>query len=262
MKVGITLPQFRNDAEAAIVTARAAEAAGFDGVFVFDHLWPLGQPERPVLQSFTLLGALAVETERVDLGPLVARVGLVPEAVFLHQFETLQRMVGDRLIAGVGAGDSASKQENLAFGVDYPPAAVRLAQVGDSCRQLRARGITAWAGGRSAALRQVAAAEADALNVWESTPTEARAELDDVRRQAGGRPIELTWGGRVFVTADRAGSMADHPNAVITGTVDDALVQLRQLAHAGVSYAILSPLEFDEEQRTVKTLAEVAAQLQ
>lgn len=257
MKLGITLPQFRNDAEAAIVAARAAEAAGLDGVFVFDHLWPIGQPERPVLQSFTLLGALAVETERVDLGPLVARVGLVPEAVLVHQFETLQRMVGDRLIGAVGAGDRMSRQENLAFGVDYPPAAERLAQVGDCCRQLRARGITAWAGGRSAGLRQVAAAEADALNVWESTPDEARAELDDVREQAGGRAIELTWGGRAFITA--AG--ADHPNAVVKGTPDDAVVQLGELADAGVAYAILSPLEFDDEQTAVKTLGEVAARL-
>jgi alkanesulfonate monooxygenase SsuD/methylene tetrahydromethanopterin reductase-like flavin-dependent oxidoreductase (luciferase family) len=257
MKVGVTLPQFRNDAEAAVVTARVAEAAGLDGVFVFDHLWPLGQPDRPVLQAFTLLGALAVETERVDIGPLVARVGLVPEAVLVHQFETLQRMVGDRLIAGVGAGDHMSRAENIAFGVDYPPAAVRLAQVADCCRQLRARGITAWAGGRSAGLRRVAAAEADALNVWESTPEEARAELDDVRQRAGGRPVGLTWGGRVFITPDGI----DHPNAVIKGTVDDAVVQLGQLADAGVTYAILSPLEFDEEHRAVKTLAEVAAHL-
>lgn len=243
MKIGVTLPQFRDDAEAAIVTARVAEDAGLDGVFVFDHLWPIGQPERPVLQSFALLGALAVETARVDLGPLVARVGLVPEAVFIHQFETLQRMVGDRLIAGLGAGDSASKQENVAFGVEYPPAAVRLAQVADACRQLRERDITTWAGGRSAGLRKVAAEEADALNVWESTPEEARAELAELRQQAGERRVELTWGGRVHVTAD------------------DAAAQLRDLADAGVSYAIVSPLEWDDDNTAVKTLGKVASHL-
>ena len=243
MKVGITLPQFRDDAEAAIVTARAAEDAGLDGVFVFDHLWPIGQPDRPVLQSFALLGALAVETTRVDIGPLVARVGLVPEAVFIHQFETLERMLGDRLIAAIGAGDRASKEENVAFGVEYPSAAVRLGQVADSCRQLRTRGITTWAGGRSAGLRRVAAAEADALNVWEATPDEARAELADVRHQAGDRHVELTWGGRVHVAAD------------------DTVARLRELADAGVSYAILSPLEWDDEQSAVKTLGKVAAHL-
>ena len=257
MKIGITLPQFRNDAEAAIVTARAAEEAGLDGVFVFDHLWPIGQPERPALQSFALLGALAAETQRVNLGTLVARVGLVPNAVLLHQFETLQRMAGDRLIGGLGAGDRMSRPENIAYGVPYGTAAERLAEVADGCRQLQARGITAWAGGRSAGLRSVAAADADALNVWEATVDEAGAEWDDVRQQSGGRAVALTWGARVFITADGAG----HPNAVITGTPDDAVAQLGRLADIGVSYAILSPLEFDDGQTAVKTLGEVASHL-
>jgi alkanesulfonate monooxygenase SsuD/methylene tetrahydromethanopterin reductase-like flavin-dependent oxidoreductase (luciferase family) len=257
LKIGISLPQFRADAEAAIVTARAAEEAGLDGVFVFDHLWPVGQPDRPVLQAWTLLGALAVETSRVDVGPLVARVGLVPEAVLFHQFETLHRMLGDRLIGGVGAGDRLSREENDAFGVPYPKAAVRLGEVGACCRHLRAMGVRAWAGGRSPGLRSVAAVDADAINVWESTPDEARTELADVRSQAFGRDVELTWGGRVFITSDAR----DHPNAVIKGTVDDAVAQLRLLADAGVSYAILSPLDFDEAQAAVKTLGEVASRL-
>lgn len=257
MKVGISLPQFRADAEAAIVTARAAEAAGLDGVFVFDHLWPLGQPDRPVLQSWALLGALAVETERVDVGPLVARVGLVPEAVLHHQFETLHRMVGARLVGGVGTGDRLSRDENLAFGVEYPPVDERVAQVVAACRHLRGLGARAWVGGRSAAIREVAASEADALNVWESTPDEVRAELADVRARAGGRHVELTWGGPVFITPDGR----DHPRAVIKGTPDDAVVQLGELADAGVTYAILAPLEFDEDQVAVKTLGEVASYL-
>ncbi|MBV8959606.1 MAG: LLM class flavin-dependent oxidoreductase [Actinobacteria bacterium] len=257
MKVGISLPQFRADAEAAILTARAAEAAGLDGVFVFDHLWPLGNPDRPVLQSWALLGALAVETERIDLGPLVARVGLVPQAVLHHQFETLHRMVGDRLVGGVGAGDRLSREENLAFGIDYPPVAERLTQVATACRHLREMGVRAWIGGRSAAVRELAAAEADALNVWESTPDEAREELADIRAHAGDRHVELTWGGRVYITPDGA----DHPHAVIKGTPDDAVEQLDEFANIGVTYAILSPLDFDEAQAAVKTLGEVASSL-
>jgi hypothetical protein len=162
------------------------------------------------------------------------------------------------LIGGVGAGDKLSRQENEAFGVPYERAAVRLEQVAACCRHLRAMGVRAWAGGRSAALRAVAAADADALNVWESTPDEARAELADVQENSGGRHVELTWGGRVFITPDAR----DHPNAVIKGTVDDAVVQLAQLADVGVSYVILSPLEFDEGQVAVKTLGEVASRLQ
>src|SRR5436305_1721416 len=59
MRVGICLPQFRDDAEAAVATARAAEEADLDGVFAFDHLWPLGRPDRPAPYSGVLRGAPA-----------------------------------------------------------------------------------------------------------------------------------------------------------------------------------------------------------
>ena len=62
MKIGITLPQFRNEADTALEAARRAEDLGFDGVFCFDHLWPMGRPDRPALSSAPLLGALAAAT--------------------------------------------------------------------------------------------------------------------------------------------------------------------------------------------------------
>ena len=39
MKLGVTLPNFRDEPEPALAVARAAEAAGLDGVFGFDHLF-------------------------------------------------------------------------------------------------------------------------------------------------------------------------------------------------------------------------------
>ena len=114
MRIGVTLPQFRHDAEPAIDVARRAEAAGLDGVFVFDHLWPIGQRMRPALHSLTLLGALAAETERVVLGTLVARIGLLPDALLVHTLVSLHRMVGGRLVAALGTGDSLNREENEA----------------------------------------------------------------------------------------------------------------------------------------------------
>ena len=67
-----------------------------DGVFCYDHIWPLGQPERPALAPFPILGALATMLgpsrgpgEGPYLGTLVARVGLVPNAVLAAQFVAL-----------------------------------------------------------------------------------------------------------------------------------------------------------------------------
>ena len=42
--LGITLPQFSERPEPALAAARDARRLGFGGVFVFDHLWPLGGP--------------------------------------------------------------------------------------------------------------------------------------------------------------------------------------------------------------------------
>lgn len=213
MKVGITLPQFREDAEAAIEAARAAEAGGLDGVFAFDHLWPIGRPDRPAVHGLALLGALAVETERVVLGSLVARVGLFPDVVLVNALRTVWRMCGGRFVAGLGVGDHLSRAENEAFGVPYPPAHERVASMVECCRELRAAGVPVWVGGLSPRVQEVAVAEADALNLWGV----------DAARVAGVRGVEVTWAGQVGPEIN----LASH---------------LRALQDAGATWAVCAPI--------------------
>ncbi len=156
MRLGITLPQFRSDPGPALAVASAAEAAGLDGVFVFDHLWPLGQPHRPALHSYELLAAVAAETAVVAVGTLVARVGLLPDALFLHALRTLHQLAGDRLIAGLGTGDVANQAENVAYGVGYPSMGERRARLVACSRALTGEGVATWVGGRSSAARRMA----------------------------------------------------------------------------------------------------------
>ena len=67
VRVGLTLPSFVEDPEIPIAVARAAEDAGLDAVFVFDHLWRGDPPNRrPALECFALLGAVAAETTRIQ----------------------------------------------------------------------------------------------------------------------------------------------------------------------------------------------------
>ena len=219
MKIGLTLPQFHDEAEPAVEVARRAEAAGLDGVFVFDHLWRIGRPEGPVLHGLTLLGALAAETERVTVGSLVARIGLLPDAVLAHTFATLGRMVGDRLVAGLGVGDAVSRSENLAYGLPFPPAAERRALLAGCCRQLRASGIATWVGGLSEGTRAVGRAEADALNLW---GVDAAAVAGEVEASS---PVAVTWGGQVDV-----------------GPGGEASATLWSLAEAGATWAVVAPV--------------------
>ena len=258
MRVGVTLPQFRHDAEPAVDVARRAEAAGLDGVFVFDHLWPIGQRMRPALHSLTLLGVLAAETERVALGTLVARVGLVPDALLVHTLVSLHRMVGDRLVAALGTGDALNREENEAYGIAFAPAAERLAALVDCCRQLRSAGVTAWVGGRSAAVRR-AAGEADGWNAW-GTDTATFAE------EAAGVPAgpALTWGGQVLIGRTRAeadAKLRTHGTrpGLVFGTTDDLRRHLDGLAEAGATWGVCSPLDVGNDPAAVEILAEVAA---
>ena len=258
MRVGITLPQFRHDAEPAFDVARRAEAAGLDGVFVFDHLWPLGQPARPALHWLGLLGALTAETDRLTLGPLVARVGLVPDAVLVHSLVTVQRMAGPRLVAALGTGDSANRAENEAYGVPFRPVAERLESLVSCCRKLREAGVRTWVGGRSAAVRR-AAGEADGWNGWGSDPATFAAEAAGV---PPGR--ELTWGGQVLVgrtEAEATAKLRAHGArpGLIAGTVDDLGDHFDALAAAGASWAICAPLDVGTDPGAVDIVAEAAA---
>ena len=72
MRFGLQIPNFTPDAPAGIfdgvvAMATAAEDSGFDSVWVMDHFYqlpPMGGPDAPMLDSYTLLGALAARTSR------------------------------------------------------------------------------------------------------------------------------------------------------------------------------------------------------
>ncbi len=215
MKLGLILPTFADTPQAAFQTAERAERAGLDGVFCYDHIWPLGQPERPALAPFPVLGALAVRTGRVALGPLVARVGLVPDDVLVSQLATLDLLAEGRVIAGLGTGDHLSAPENLAYGVDYTPAADRLASLNHCVLALRRLQITVWVGGR-AHTTDIAHHDEVAVNLWAAGP-------EEVARQAALGPV--TWAGPAPAGVDRA-----HLRRL-----------LGQLADAGAAWAVLAP---------------------
>ncbi|MGZ8765878.1 MAG: LLM class flavin-dependent oxidoreductase, partial [Acidimicrobiia bacterium] len=121
VKIGITLPSFRDDPEIAIAVAVAAERAGVNGVFAYDHLFRVAADGRmrPALECTTLLGAVAAETSRISLGTLVARATLRAPATLAVALDTIQRVSGGRLLAAIGAGDSESRPENESYGLGF-----------------------------------------------------------------------------------------------------------------------------------------------
>jgi Luciferase-like monooxygenase len=229
VKVGVTLPTFRDD-DAALESALRAEALGLDGVFVFDHLWPMGGRDRPALSAFPVLGAVAAVTSRICFGPLVARIGLVPDDVLVAELASLAQMGRGRLIAGLGTGDKLSAAENDAYGVPPGPADERRLALAGCARRLLARGVPVWVGGGSVATVQLAVdlGPGAAVNLWEG---QASAIAGLVGR------CEVTWGGPV----------ADN--------VADIALGLSEVAEAGATWAVCA------WPRSLEAVAEVAEML-
>lgn len=254
--LGVTLPTFSADGALPLTAARAAEDGGLDGVFAFDHLWPMGAPGRPALWSFAVLAAVAAATSRVRIGPLVARIGLFPERDMVRMFASLGGLAGrDRLIAGLGVGDHLSATENRAYGLPYPAAAERLAAAARVLDALRELGIETWMGARSP--ESVAtAAGADALNTWGTSPDQVRALT--------ARGGQVTWAGQVLVGRDRAdlARLTDRYGSrpgVVTGTVETVARALGALGSAGARWCVLAPLDYlAEPRRSVETVCLVA----
>src|SRR4051794_12818309 len=96
--------------------ARAAEAAGFDSIWVGDHLL-YDDPPRGPWEAWTLLSALAAVTERVTFGPLVACAGFHPPAVLAKMAATIDEVSGGRFVLGLGAG--WNRREVDAFGLPF-----------------------------------------------------------------------------------------------------------------------------------------------
>ena len=189
MRVGLIVPMFERSPASALSVAQEADAKGIDGVFCYDHLFPINRPDRPALSAIPMLAAIAMTTQRVMLGPLVGRVTLLPLPVLLGAFATVDQLSGGRLIAALGTGDALTKPENDAYGLPFPVLDERLQLLAEAARGLRALGVRTWIGGRSARVRDLAVAEADGWNVWDSP-------LDELAAFAGAHPeVEVTWAG-------------------------------------------------------------------
>ena len=218
VRTGVVVPIFQSTASKALDVAARAEAAGVDGVFCYDHVWPLGQPERPALAPFPVLATLAGTTDHVALGTLVARVGLVPDAVLLGQFAALDALAPGRAVAGIGTGDRLSAGENEAYGVEFTDPAARRASLMTCARQLLGAGVVVWIGDGAAATRRVAYETGAALNVWDAPPARV---ADEARR------CEVTWAG-------------PSPEGVLEPRV-------RELWEAGATWVVFAwPVDLDE----------------
>src|SRR5580700_964959 len=143
-KFGVQLPNFSGFDPADLFghvagLATAAEEAGFDSVWVMDHFFqlpPLGGPDQPMLEAYTLLGALAARTRRVQLGTLVTGVTYRNPAILAKIVTTLDIISRGRAILGIGAAWYDVEHQGL--GIDFPADRVRLDMLEEAVQVCRA----------------------------------------------------------------------------------------------------------------------------
>ena len=119
--------------------ATGAEAAGFDSVWVMDHYFqlpPLGGPDQPMLEAYTLLGALAARTDRVQLGTLVTGVTYRNPGILAKIVTTLDVISKGRAILGIGGAWYEAEHQGL--GIEYPSDRVRLDMLEEAVQVCRA----------------------------------------------------------------------------------------------------------------------------
>jgi alkanesulfonate monooxygenase SsuD/methylene tetrahydromethanopterin reductase-like flavin-dependent oxidoreductase (luciferase family) len=274
VKLGLSLTVFTADPAKPMAAAAAAADARFDAVFASDHLFPPGAPDRPSLEPYSLLAAIATMHPGLGVGVLVTRAGYRPVGVLAKQAAALDDATGGRAVIGLGIGDENGRAEHRAAGLDYPPFRERAALAEETALALRALfagdrwpggerippiagpllppgSPRVWIGGTGATALRAAARAADAWNGWglDAETYVARAhELAGLARDAGRDPAEVspTWAGIVLVGRDVAElrsleterAAKGLPMAIWRGTVDDLRAFRDRIAALGTTWLV------------------------
>jgi alkanesulfonate monooxygenase SsuD/methylene tetrahydromethanopterin reductase-like flavin-dependent oxidoreductase (luciferase family) len=276
---GNGVPRYAQVREVAL----AAETAGFDSVWVFDHLlFRDGSEESGIHECWTILAAIAEATKRVELGTIVLCTGFRNAGLQAKMAATLDHVSGGRLILGIGSGWHDPEFEAFGYPTDHKVGrfAESLEVITSLIRTGRSTLDGRWVTTRDAVLLpparpdlpimvaakgprmlELTARHADAWNLaWFGLPDErlvrVRGELLAACERVGRDPgtLEITVGitVRYGTAVDPAGTrpgLSGTPRAIADG--------LGAHVDAGASHLILSLDPATPE--TVAQLAEAVA---
>ena len=190
--------------------ARRAEAAGFDSIWTSDHVvmpevvtsrYPFSDdgtikwdPNEPWYDAMVWCAAIAVVTERVEVGTAVMLAGLRHPLVLAKQLASIDAMSNGRVVAGFGAG--WMREEFDAMGVPFESRGQRLDEWIEICRQV-------WTG-------RISRISGEHFTLDQRLVTEPRPA----------RPIPIVVGGMSEAALRRVATLADGWVPLVRGSRD------------------------------------------
>jgi probable F420-dependent oxidoreductase len=272
VKVGVQLPEAERVVHwpEYLAMARAAEEAGFDSIWLGDHLLYRGdgREERGPWEAWTLLAALAAVTSRVRLGPLVACASFHPPGLIAKMAATVDEVSGGRFVLGLGAG--WNETEYRAFGLPYDHRVSRFEESFEIVRRLLAgervtlrgrfwsaddlvlmppprRRIPLMIGSNGERMLAIALPHVDWWNTWYAdygNTTDGfvvlNARISAAAERAGRDPSDLARSTAVLVELDAAAVKRPHGDERSRPVgLRELPAHLRVLAEAGADEAIL-----------------------
>ena len=269
VRLGVTLPQFTAGRDRFLEGVSGATNAGIDSLWVFDHIWPLHQPQRPALECWTTVAWLARHT-RAHIGTLVTRSSLRHPALVAKMAATMGEIAPGRFTITLGSGDHMNRDENRSIGAPYYEGHNRVAQLVSTIevvqRFLKLERVdyaddfasidglppsprtepapAVWVGGRSVELLEVAGRIADGWNGWGANMETFASDARKVIELAAERDFTVSWAGQVLIRdtdAEAKAAWGDRdPLQVVMGSPETVRGILDDAVGAGAQWLIAS----------------------
>jgi probable F420-dependent oxidoreductase len=247
---------------------RAAEDAGWHGVWLADHYMPNTGDTTPArgdaYECWALLPAMAAVTDRVRIGTLVSPTSVHHPALLAKRAATIDRLSAGRMVLGLGAGWQIN--EHHAYGIELEPPGKRVTRFEEAIQIVRAMlseesttfhgacyditdapcdpkpvqsPLPLLVGTHSPRMLRITARYANEWNTW-GTPEQAavhRAALIETCDKAGRAPATMWTSVNAFVDFD--GSMSPSGRAALRGSAQQLIDQFGQYAELGFDEFVL-----------------------
>jgi probable F420-dependent oxidoreductase len=271
LRIGVSINQSAGEGADPVADARHAESLGFELVTLSDHL----AGSRPTYETWTLLTAIAANTERILLGTNVLGLPYRHPAVTAKMAESLQRLSGGRLILGLGGG--GTDREFQAFGLPVREPKEKIDALEEALGIIEGlwtedaftyegnhyavheatiepkpeRKIPIWLGtyGRRALALTGRLADGWIPSMRFAPPERYRGMRERVRRAAEAAdrdPDDIDYALNVGVRVDERASPRD---GVVVGGPDEVARALTEITELGVTFLNLWPAGDGAEQR-------------